>query len=89
MEWPTTSAAVEKWKYDKKTQYLYDWAAQPFQGKGVQCFRGNRIGNDWLLNPALAAGEEIDLMKMRSIVFPVPTSVARTEEIGADVTCRR
>lgn len=37
----------------------------------------------------LAAGQDIDLMNMRSNVFPVRTSSARAEEVGADVTCRR
>lgn len=53
LEWPTTSAAVERWKFERKTQYLSEWAAHDFQGKRVRCFRGNRNGNDWLFNPLL------------------------------------
>lgn len=89
LKWPTTSAAIERWKFERKTQYLSKWAAQPFQGKGVRYFKGNRVGNDWLFNPTLAAGEKIDLMQMRSNVFPVRTSIARAEKVGADDTCRR
>lgn len=89
LEWPVTCAEVERWKMNKKTQYLADWATQPFQGKGVRCFAGNKIGNDWLFNPVLAAGQDIDILNMRSNVFPVRTSLARAEEAGADVTCRR
>lgn len=80
LEWPTTGAEVERWKEGKKSQYLTEWAAQPFQGKGVRCFSGNRVGNDWLINTMLAPGQEIDLMKMRCNVFPVRTSLARAEE---------
>lgn len=87
--WPVNVAAVEKWKVDRKSEYLTRWAYQPFQGKGIKCFRKNRIGNDWLMNNVLAPGEEIDLMKMRSNVFPVKTSLARAEEGEFDVLCRR
>lgn len=103
LEWPTTSAEVERWKMGRKTQYLADWAAQPFQGQGVRCFGTYTFSKSiswfqiimliiWLwclLNTVLAAGQEIDIMKMRSNVFPVRTSLARAEEVGADVTCRR
>lgn len=71
-----------------KVQYLAEWAVQPFQGKGVRCFSRNKVGNDWL-SSVLAPGEEIDLMKMRSNVFPVRTSLVRAEEAGGDVTVRR
>lgn len=89
LEWPVLPSAIDNWKTTRKRKEHEEWAKQAAQGKGVQCFRGNKIGNTWLNKQELFPGEEIDLLKMRSNVFPTKATMSRADKDLTNLLCRR
>lgn len=85
IQWPASPDVVEQCKKRKKDSHTNDWANQPFQGKGVKTFKNNPLANSWIRADTLMPGE----VKMRSKVFPVKSSLSRTNPDEPDVMCRR
>lgn len=89
IQWPASLECIELWKKRKKDSHANEWANQPFQGKGVSSFKNNPIANGWIRSDTLMPGEVIDMLKMRSNVFPVKSSLSRTSPDEPDTLCRR
>lgn len=81
LQWPSSIPEIIKWKDSRRKERSLEWAKQPTQGKGVECFRGNRVGNRWLTRTDLASGEEIDMLRIRSKTFPTKEYMARHGEV--------
>jgi hypothetical protein len=54
IQWPITrSQEIEKYKAQMKRLETQQWALLKAQGKAVPAFIENKIGNAWLINPAI------------------------------------
>lgn len=88
LRWPPTLREIEGWKVEKKKKTISEWAEQQVQGIGIKVFGNNPEANCWLTRALLRPGEEIDLLRMRSNVFPTRTYQNR-QDSETSRRCRR
>jgi hypothetical protein len=88
LRWPCEESEIDKWKVKMRDEEFTRWTEQRVQGKGIACFKGNKHGNGCMKEGELFPGEHIDLLKMRSNVFPVMACLGRVDD-ELTTQCRR
>lgn len=89
INYPCTIKDVEKFKRSKKKEILQEWKSLTFQGKAVDSFTDDPIGNYWLKNPTvLKSSRYITALKMRTnqVGLRVSMNIAQRQE---DIRCRK
>lgn len=89
INWPCNVKEVEKHKQIWKNRNLEEWKGMKFQGKAVESFKGDSIGNHWLKNPTLLRpGRYITALRMRTnqVGLRVPMNIARPQ---VNINCRK
>lgn len=89
INWPATLEDIDNAKKRLKNETLKSWGDLKSQGQGVSDFRYDKIGNHWLLNPAiLKASRYIDALRLRTNTYGTKVVLARAKK-DMDVRCRR
>ncbi|KAK3920932.1 Retrovirus-related Pol polyprotein from type-1 retrotransposable element R2 [Frankliniella fusca] len=89
VEWPSSEKEITKAKHRQQKGYLRAWSMLKAQGKAVQSFRGDGIGNCWLRDPSLLKSSRlITALQMRANVCADKVSLSKIRQ-NAGVMCRK
>ena len=82
---PKSKKAHTEWRRRQRKK----WAAQPAQGKGVECYNNSKYSNNWLsARSFLSEREYLVALKLRTNTFPTKVTMSRGKG-PTDVLCRR
>lgn len=90
MSWPLSLHAINKLKLLMKIRGSEEWSGCTSQGKGVQEFYNDPLGNKWLYKPYfLKPSQFIEAIKLRTNTTGVRTNLARCGSLRGTVECRK
>lgn len=86
---PETLEEVERAKMLLRNREVTSWEELQLQGQGVKDYRGDKIGNKWLMDPTLLKGSRfIDAIRLRTNTFGTRVVLSKFKP-NAEITCRR
>lgn len=86
---PESIKDVDKVKILLKNRETSNWEDLQLQGQGVKEYRGDKIGNRWLMEPTLLKGSRfIDAIRLRTNTFGTRIVLSKTKP-NATTICRK
>lgn len=86
---PESVKEIDKIKSLLKNRETSSWEELQLQGQGVKEYRGDKIGNKWLMDPTLLKSSRfLDAIRLRTNTFGTRVVLSKTKP-NAIITCRK